>query len=45
MKYGKKVKKPKTVKGSKPKSSTKMVNKYGINPFTGDEGTLCSDTY
>jgi hypothetical protein len=46
MKYGKEVKKPKAVKGPKPKASgTKMVNKYGINTFTGDMGTLCSDTY
>lgn len=40
MKYGKQVKKPKSTKGSKPKG-TKMVNKYGINAFTGDKGTLC----
>tara|TARA_R100001230_G_C5469948_1_gene25171 strand:+ start:44 stop:178 length:135 start_codon:yes stop_codon:yes gene_type:complete len=44
MHYGKKVKKPKSAKGSKPKASggTKMSNKYGVNAFTGDKGSLCS---
>tara|TARA_R100001163_G_C5027510_1_gene168683 strand:- start:581 stop:715 length:135 start_codon:yes stop_codon:yes gene_type:complete len=44
MHYGKKVKKPKSAKGPKTKTSsgTKMSNKYGVNAFTGDQGTLCS---
>ena len=46
MHYGKKVKKPKSAKGTKTTASsgTKMSNsnKYGVNAFTGDKGSLCS---
>lgn len=44
MHYGKKTKKPKSAEGPKTTASsgTKMTNKYGVNAFTGDQGTLCS---